>query len=75
MQVKKQGLESDIDKWTGSEFGKVYNGSDEIYIKIRVELMDARGFGNHTTFVMSFHFAVKPFSQESFPYAKKEGAV
>ena len=25
MQVKKQGLESDIDKWTGSEFGKVYN--------------------------------------------------
>lgn len=57
------------------EFGKVYNGSDEIYIKIRVELMDARGFGNHTTFVMSFHFAVKPFSQESFPYAKKEGAV
>jgi hypothetical protein len=57
------------------EFGKVYNGSDEIYIKIRVELMDPRGFGNHTTFVMSFHFAVKPFSQETFPYAKKEGAV
>lgn len=57
------------------EFGKVYNGSDEIYIKIRVELIDSRGFGNHTTFVMSFHFAVKPFSQETFPYAKKEGAV
>ena len=56
------------------EFGKVYNGSDEIYIKIRVELIDARGFGNHTTFVMSFHFAVKPFSEETFPYAKKEGA-
>jgi hypothetical protein len=57
------------------EFGKVYNGSDEIYIKIRVELMDARGFGDHTTFVMSFHFAEKPFSQETFPYAKKEGTV
>ena len=57
------------------EFGKVYNGSDEIYIKIRVELMDARGVGDHTTFVMSFHFAEKPFSQETFPYAKKEGTV
>ena len=57
------------------EFGKVYNGSDEIYIKIRVELMDARGFGDHTTFVMSFHIAEKPFSQETFPYAKKEGTV
>lgn len=57
------------------EFGKVYNGSDEIYIKIRVELMDKTNNGNHTTFVMSFHFAEKPFSQETFPYAKKEGAV
>ncbi len=51
------------------EFGKVYNGSDEVYIKIRVELL-ALG-GNHTTFVMSFHYAQTPFSQEVFPYRKK----
>lgn len=57
------------------EFGKVYNGSDEVYIKIRVELIAARGFGEHTTFVMSFHYAIKPFSQEIFPYSKKGGAV
>lgn len=53
------------------EFGKVYNSNDEIYIKIRVELMDQSGFGNHTTFVMSFHFAEKPFSEEKFPYEKE----
>ncbi len=54
------------------EFGKIYNGSDEVYIKIRVELLDPLGFGNHTAFVMSFHFAQIPFKQEMFPY-KKEG--
>ena len=54
------------------EFGKIYNGSDEVYIKIRVELLDTLGFGNHTAFVMSFHFAQIPFKQEMFPY-KKEG--
>ena len=52
------------------EFGKTYNGNDEIYIKIRVELLDLSGFGQHTTFVMSFHYAVTPFSQEIFPYRK-----
>lgn len=50
------------------EFGKVYNGKDEIYIKIRVELLN--NFGNTTTFVMSFHFAEKPFASEVFPYKK-----
>ena len=54
------------------EFGKIYNGSDEVYIKIRVELLDLHGFGNHTTFVMSFHFAQRPFKQEIFPYKKEE---
>lgn len=54
------------------EFGKIYNSIDEVYIKIRVELLSA--FGKHTTFVMSFHFAEKPFSQEIFPY-KKQGGV
>lgn len=51
------------------EFGKVYNGNDEIYIKIRVELLG--GLGKHTTFVMSFHFAEKPFAEEVFPYRKE----
>ena len=51
------------------EFGKVYNSKDEVYIKIRVELLGLDG--NHTTFVMSFHYAQTPFSQETFPYRKK----
>ncbi|MBD5522191.1 MAG: hypothetical protein HDR03_13395 [Lachnospiraceae bacterium] len=50
------------------EFGKVYNGKDDVYIKIRVELLGM--YGNTTTFVMSFHFAEKPFSPELFPYRK-----
>lgn len=56
------------DMW---EFGKVYRRSDEsteVYIKIRVELLDARLSGNHTVFVMSFHRAEKPFEREHFPY-------
>ena len=51
------------------EFGKVYNGTDEVYIKIRVELLGI--YGNTTTFVMSFHFAERRFTQEMFPYRKK----
>lgn len=49
------------------EFGKTYD-SDEVYIKIRVELASALGTGGHITFVMSFHFAEVPFSEEVFPY-------
>ena len=51
------------------EFGKVYNGSEDVYIKIRVELLGL--YGNTTTFVMSFHFAEKAFTPEMFPYKKK----
>lgn len=51
------------------EFGKVYNGTDDVYIKIRVELLGM--YGNMTTFVMSFHFAEKPFTLDMFPYKKK----
>lgn len=51
------------------EFGKVYNGTDDVYIKIRVELLGL--YGNTTTFVMSFHFAEKAFTDEMFPYKKK----
>ena len=48
------------------EFGKVYNGMQDVYIKIRVELLGLNG--NTTTFVMSFHFAEKPFTTAMFPY-------
>ena len=48
------------------EFGRVYNGSDDVYIKIRVELLSE--YGNHTAFVMSFHYAVIPFTPDMFPY-------
>lgn len=51
------------------EFGKVYNGKDDVYIKIRVELLGM--YGHTTTFVMSFHFAEKAFTPEMFPYKKQ----
>lgn len=50
------------------EFDKVYNGNEDVYIKIRVELLGL--YGNTTTFVMSFHFAERPFVSEMFPYRK-----
>lgn len=50
------------------EFGKVYNKSEDVYIKIRVELLEM--YGNPVTFVMSFHFAEKAFVPEMFPYKK-----
>lgn len=56
------------------EFGKVYNGYEDVYIKIRVELLGQ--YGNASTFVMSFHFAEKALNPEIFPYRKirTEGA-
>ena len=53
------------------EFGRVYNGKDDVYIKIRVELLGM--YGNTTTLVMSFHFAEKEFTQEMFPYRENQG--
>ena len=50
------------------EFGKTYNGNDDVYIKIRVELLGQ--FGNPITFVMSFHFAERAFTPDMFPYRK-----
>ncbi|ETP73062.1 hypothetical protein UYO_0945 [Lachnospiraceae bacterium JC7] len=50
------------------EFGKVYNGSDDVYIKIRVELIGQSG--GATTFVMSFHFAERALTSDMFPYKK-----
>ena len=52
------------------EFGKVYNGKDDVYIKIRVELLGM--YGQATTFVMSFHFAERAFTPEMFPYKKNQ---
>lgn len=51
------------------EFGKVYDGKGDVYIKIRVELLSE--YGNHTTFVMSFHYATIPFTPGMFPYRKQ----
>ena len=51
------------------EFGKVYEGKGDVYIKIRVELLSE--YGNHTTFVMSFHYATIPFTPDMFPYKKR----
>jgi hypothetical protein len=51
------------------EFGKVYDGKGDVYIKIRVELLAA--YGDHTTFVMSFHYAEIPFTPDMFPYRKQ----
>ena len=50
------------------ELGKIYNGVDDVYIKIRVELLGI--YGQTITFVMSFHFAEKAFEPEMFPYRK-----
>ncbi len=52
------------------EFGKVYNHKEDVYIKIRVELLGM--YGSPATFIMSFHFAEKPFSPDMFPYKRKE---
>ncbi len=55
------------------EFGKVYNGTKDVYIKIRVELFSQ--FGHHTAFVMLFHFTVIPFTDEMFPYRKHKNTA
>lgn len=51
------------------EFGKTYNEKDDVYIKIRVELLSI--YGKTTTFIMSFHFAEKAFTPNMFPYRKE----
>ena len=53
------------------EFGKVYEGNKDVYIKIRVEVMKAGEYGVYNVvFVMSFHYSTVPFSSEMFPYAE-----
>ena len=53
------------------EFGRVYKGQGDVYIKIRVELFSIDGRAE--TFIMSFHFAEKAFMPEMFPYRKHVG--
>ncbi|MBQ9838225.1 MAG: hypothetical protein IJO56_01825 [Oscillospiraceae bacterium] len=53
------------------EFGKTYDASEEVYIKVRVEVYNPNWGGEHTAFVMSFHFAEKPFDETTFPYRKQ----
>lgn len=48
------------------EFGKTYKSNGDVYIKLRVELLANRG--NHSIFVMSFHYAEIPFRDDMFPY-------
>lgn len=55
------------------EFGRIYNGKENVYIKVRVEVLDQ--YGNTTAFVMSFHFAERAFTEDMFPYKKDKGGV
>lgn len=48
------------------EFGKIYHGNKNVYIKIRVDLLSE--LGNHKIFVMSFHYSEIPFHLERFPH-------
>ena len=51
------------------EFGKVYNGDKDVYIKLRVEVVGAAN--QPPVFVMSFHYAMRPFCKENFPYCRE----
>jgi hypothetical protein len=54
-------------------FGKRYCDED-VYIKIRVELLNAiAAGGDNYIFVMSFHFAEKLFTDSTFPFRQKRG--
>ena len=49
-----------------SEFGRVYNSSENVYIKITVEVLGM--YGSATVLIMSFHFAERAFTSDMFPY-------
>jgi hypothetical protein len=50
-------------------FGKQYSG-DDVYIKIRVELVSTLANGANYVFVMSFHYSEWDFKKSDFPYKK-----
>ena len=80
--LKKLGVENYLgtvrdlrfpDRNEMREFGITIKGHGNLYIKMRVELLaDQLG---HTVFVMSFHYAERPFKEEDFPYRNKEGRL
>jgi len=53
-------------------FGKRYLGKD-VYVKVRVEVLNGYGGGTGHIFVMSFHFAEIGFCDCDFPYVKNRG--
>ena len=53
-------------------FGKRYDGFSDVYIKIRVELLDFNNLGKHTVFIMSFHFAEHKLEKIIFHIDNKE---
>jgi hypothetical protein len=46
------------------------NSGDDVYIKIRVELVDSLIGGGDCVFVMSFHYSERDFKESDFPYKK-----
>lgn len=51
-------------------FGK-QNSGDDVYIKIRVELVSiSHASGDTLIFVMSFHYSELDFKESDFPYKK-----
>ena len=55
-------------------FARQY-ASENVYIKIRVELLDVEfASGGHTVFVLSFHFAEEKITGDDYPY-RKPGCV
>jgi len=50
-------------------FGKKYSG-DDVYIKIRVELVSSLASGDSFILVMSFHYSEWDFKESDFPYKK-----
>lgn len=52
-------------------FGKKYS-SEDVYIKIRVELLNANECGGDYIFVMSFHYSEEAFAESDFPYKEVE---
>ena len=53
-------------------FGKQYGG-DDVYIKIRVELVNiTHASGGSFILVMSFHYSTREFTENDFPFKKVE---
>ena len=43
---------------------------EQVYIKVRVELISKQSSGGHLIFVMSFHYAQHVVEESGFPYLK-----